>query len=89
MTEVAVENVVLVPLPGAMGEPDDGAGVHVGWVVGTTVPPKVRPVSAIEPESVTETTAVPVPEPLATAMDALTWIWSVFWALLAVVVKYV
>ena len=51
------------------------------------MPPKVRPVSAIDPESVTETTAVPVPEPLATAMEALTWVWLVFWALLAVVVK--
>jgi len=87
VTDIAVENVVLVPPPGAIGEPDDGAGLHVGWVAGTTVPPKVRPVSAIEPESVTDTTAVPVPEPLGTAMEALTWIWLVFWALVAVVVK--
>ena len=87
MTDVAVENVVLVPPPGDIGVPDDGAGVQVGCVPGTTVPPKVRPVSAIEPEFVTETTAVPVPDPLATAMEALTWIWLVFWALLAVVVK--
>ena len=87
MTDIVVEKVVLVPPPGAMGEADDGAGVQVGWVAGTIVPPKVRPVSAMEPESVTETTAVPVPEPLATAMEALTWIWSVFCALLAVVVK--
>ena len=87
MTDIVVEKVVLVPPPGAMGEAGVGAGLQVGCVAGTTVPPNVRPVSAIEPESVTETTAVPVPEPLATAMDALTWIWLVFWALLAVVVK--
>jgi len=88
VTEIAVLKDVLVPTPGAMGVVEDGGGFQV-TLAGTTLPEMERPVSAIEPELVTETTAVPVPEPLGTAMDALTWIWAVFCALVAVVLKYV
>ena len=58
-----------MPPPGGMGVVKPGVQITEA---GTMEPPRVRPVSAIEPESVTETTAVPVPEPLATAMEALT-----------------
>ncbi len=47
----------------------------------------VSPVSATEPELVTVKVPVPVPEPLGTARLALTWIWFVFCALEAVVLK--
>jgi hypothetical protein len=84
--ETDVENVVLVLLPGGTGAPDDGAGVQV-TDPGTMLPERESPVRATEPESVTVTAAVPVPVPPATARSALTCIWFVTSALLAVVLK--
>ncbi len=86
MTELDVENVVLVLLPGGTGAVDEGTGFQV-TDAGTTLPKMERPVSATEPELVTVTAAIPVPVPLATARSALTWIWFVTCALEATVLK--
>ena len=85
-----VWQLALVPLPGAMGAAAEGLGENPAVVIEQGVLPVVETlVNAIEPELTTDTTSVPVPDPPGTARDALTWIWSVFCARLAVVVKYV
>jgi hypothetical protein len=84
VTEVPV-NVVLVPLPGGMGDVLDGAGLNAAKV--NPVPVGVKPVSATEPELVTVSVPVPAPEPLGTTRVALIWIWAVTCALVAVVLK--
>jgi len=76
VTEPGVEKVVLVVLPGGRGDVEDGAGLHV-TVAGARLPESVIPVRETEPELVTVTAAVPVPEPFGTATSALTWIWFV------------
>jgi hypothetical protein len=89
--DVAVLQVkpVLVPPPGAIGAVA-GSGFHVERV---NVPQlallseAVSFASAMEPELVTVIVPYPAPEPLGTAKLALTWIWLVFCALDAVVVK--
>ena len=77
---------MLVELLGGTGAVADGDGFQV-TEAGTMLPERARAVRATEPELVTVTAAVPVPVPPATARSALTWIWLVTWALVAVEVK--
>ena len=77
--------VSLRPPPGAMGF----ARGFPKFVAGEQIPLAVMPVSAMDPELVAVMARIPfppLPEPGATRLPESST-WSVFWALLAVVVK--
>jgi hypothetical protein len=84
VTGMAVLKLVVALCPGGTGHVPEAHGTPVE---GITVPLTNTAFKATEPEFSTVIAIRPVPEPLGTAICALTCIWLVVWALVAVVLK--